>query len=710
VPATANIAAGGTTATVPVTGVAAGSATIHASSLPNIPDTTASVTVSAGAGPGTITLTNGTVGQKLEISTTLTLSVPAGSGPACLPQPQPCLSITLTSSDPSKLLIAGHATDAGAASLVVPVSQGTTQLTGIYVQALVSSGTANIVATATGYTSGTATFTLAPSGVVLIGPNGIGSLSASISQGLTASMTVSAAQLDSSLNFVQMGQLRGSQSISVTVSSSNTSVGTISGSPVTLNGGDTTGAVTFHAALSGSTTVTAAPPSGFSTPAGGFNTVTFSVTPAGLVAPTGVIVGNLLETTAQIALNGVAPGGGLLVTLTTADASKLLLSSTGTDAGSASITLTVQAGQSHTQQFFIYGIGSSGTATFTASAPGFGSVPVTVTLAPSGSVIAGPSGIGVNFLTATNSASSTITVFSAMLDAGLNFVAVQAMAGGSSMTVNVSSSNTSVGTVTASTVTVTGGNFSAATQFQPAAAGATSLSASASGFSTPAQGAALTVTVVVPAFSLTDGITVGKGGEELGTVVIGQLAPAGGVTVTLTSNNASQLLLSATAAAAGSTSITVTIPAGSNNTSFFIQVTGSLGNVTYTASAPGFANKTASITQVPSGTVIFSPAGLSFFSTTVAGGPAAFQVANAQLNPADNSFVAIEQVAGGSSVSATLNSSTAGVASVASPVTIPGGSASATATVTPLSAGSTDISVVGSTATTKNNVPVTVNP
>jgi hypothetical protein len=85
-------------------------------------------------------------------------------------------------------------------------------------------------------------------------------------------------------------------------------------------------------------------------------------------------------------------------------------------------------------------------------------------------------------------------------------------------------------------------------------------------------------------------------------------------------------------------------------------------------------------------------------------------VANAQLNPADNSFVAIEQVAGGSSVSATLNSSTAGVASVASPVTIPGGSASATATVTPLSAGSTGISVVGTTATTKNTVAVTVNP
>jgi hypothetical protein len=661
-------------------------------------------------GSGTITLTNGTIGQNLEITTTMTLSVPAGSGPACQPQPQPCLSITLTSSDPSKLLIAGHATDAGAPSLVVPVSQGTTQLTGIYVQALVSSGTANIVATATGYTSGTATFTLAPSGVVLIGPNGIGALSASISQGLTASMTVSAAQLDSSLNFVQAQQVQGGQSISVTVSSSNTSVGTITGSPVTLNGGDTNGTVTFHAVLSGSTTVTAAPPSGFSTPAGGFNTVTFSVTPAGLVAPTGVIVGNLLETTAQIALNGVAPGGGLLVTLTTADASKLLLSSTGTDAGSASITLTVQAGQSHTQQFFVYGIGSSGTATFTASAPGFGSVTVTVTLAPSGSVIAGPSGIGVNFLTATNSASSTITVFSAMLDAGLNFVAVQAMAGGSSMTVNVSSSNTSVGTVTASPVTITGGNFSAATQFHPAAAGATSLSASASGFNTPAQDAALTVTVVVPAFSLTDGITVGKGGEEQGTVVIGQLAPAGGVTVTLTSNNASQLLLSATAAAAGSGLITVTIPAGSNNTSFFIQVTGSLGNVTYTASAPGFANRTATITQVPSGTVIFSPAGLSFFSTTVAGGPAAFQVANAQLNPADNSFVAIEQVAGGSSVSATLNSSTAGVASVASPVTIPGGSASATATVTPLSAGSTGISVVGTTATTKNTVAVTVNP
>ena len=707
VPASVTIAANASSTTVAVTGVAPGTATIHASSA-SIPDTTAAITVNSAGGTGTVTLTGGTIGQNLEIGTTLNLSVPAGSGSACQPQPAACLTVTLTSSDPTKLVIAGHATDTGGPSLSIPVSQGVTALTGIYVQALGNSGTVNITVSAPGYTGSTTTYTLAASGIVISGPNGIGGLTATTNQGLSTSLSVFAAQLDSSLNYVQTQQLRGGFSASVNVTSSNTTVGTITTSPVTINGGDPSGSTTFNALQSGATTVAAVAPSGFSAPAGGFDSVAFTVNPTGLVPPTGLVVGKLLQTSTQIGLNGVAPSQGLLVTVTVTDSTKLLLSTTGTDAGSPSITLTVKAGLAHTPQFFVYGLASSGTSDFNASAGTFGSTTATVALAPSGAILSGPNGAGVNFLTASNSPASTLTVLSALLDSGLNFVAVQAMAGNSSMSVTVTSSNTTVGTIVSSPVTISAGNSSATTLFQPASSGSSTLAASAAGFSVPVSKASLTVTVATPAFALTDGITVGQNGEEQGTVIIGQQAGAGGQAVTLTSNNPSQLLLSATASGAGSASITVTIPAGSNNTTFFIQVTGSIGNVTYTASAAGFANKTATITQVPSGLVVFSPLQLPFYSTTVAAGPASFIVAFAQLN-ADGSFNAMEQVAGGSSATANLTSSNTGVATISSPVIIAGGSMSNTATFTPKAAGSTTISITNTTATTNGSVAATVN-
>jgi hypothetical protein len=167
------------------------------------------------------------------------------------------------------------------------------------------------------------------------------------------------------------------------------------------------------------------------------------------------------------------------------------------------------------------------------------------------------------------------------------------------------------------------------------------------------------------------------------------------VTVTLTSNNPSQLLLSTSATSKGSSSITVTIPAGSFAGSYFIQAFGSVGTVTYTASAPGYGSRTGTITLAPSGAVLFAPFKLPAYSTTVAAGPSPFTVSMTQLNP-DNSIVnnGVEQVAGGTSVTVSLSTTNAAVGSIASSVTIPGGSDSAVTNFTPVSAGTTTMSVV----------------
>src|SRR5262249_33617773 len=152
-----------------------------------------------------------------------------------------------------------------------------------------------------------------------------------------------------------------------------------------------------------------------------------------------------------------------------------------------------------TQDFFVYGLVSSGSVSYTASASGLGSSDNTVTLQPSGFVLSGPLGIGADFLTTTGAANADLTIMSALLDPAGNFQAEQAVRGGLTVNVNVSSSNPSIGTITASPVTFSGGVGAAVTQFDPATPGTTLLSlATPAGFSTPAQGSSLSALVITP--------------------------------------------------------------------------------------------------------------------------------------------------------------------------------------------------------------------
>src|SRR5207302_11028576 len=119
----------------------------------------------------------------------------------------------------------------------------------------------------------------------------------------------------------------------------------------------------FHAQSTdvarGNTTVTAGTPSGFSTPAGGLNMVLVTVNNQTVVHPPAISVGkNLKGVTDNVTLTGSAPSGdcvingvhrnGLCVVVTSNDPSRLLLSTAPDVAGSASITLFIPAGLTHT--------------------------------------------------------------------------------------------------------------------------------------------------------------------------------------------------------------------------------------------------------------------------------------------------------------------------------------------------------------------------
>jgi hypothetical protein len=136
--------------------------------------------------------------------------------------------VTLTTPASSNLLLSTTATGTGSHSIAVLAASGSTSIPAFYAQALASSGTTDITATATGYSPGTAAATFTPSGFIVEGGTATSTLSA------TSPVTVSFAQLDpKTLAFTGGLTLRmGTTAVTVPLTDSDTAVGTVSASVV----------------------------------------------------------------------------------------------------------------------------------------------------------------------------------------------------------------------------------------------------------------------------------------------------------------------------------------------------------------------------------------------------------------------------------------------------------------------------------------------
>ena len=179
-----------------------------------------------------------------------------------------------------------------------------------------------------------------------------------------------------------------------------------------------------------------------------------------------------------------------------------------------------------------------------------------------------------------------------------------------------------------------------------------------------------------------------------GVVTSGLVAPSNGLVVTLQSNSPN-LLLSATASGAGSSTIQVTIPAGTNQASYYLQSTGSSGIASYTASASGFNSRTAmNITLTPSGFALIGPDGTGqMFPVTVSPGAlVTLTVAPAQLDASGN-FVQTEMLSG-SVATISITPTVSGVGSVApATVMIAPGSAGAVTQFSSATTGNSTVSI-----------------
>jgi len=477
----------------------------------------------------------------------------------------------------------------------------------------------------------------------------------------------------------------------VNVALTNSGVGSLPPG-VSFTGGMDMVTVQFNASTPGTTTLTAPPPAGFSTPAGSANTLVVTVFPPDGVETTDAAVGYKLQTPGQVRLSqGVAPAD-LTVTLVSNDPSKVLLSKTAAGAGAASITMTMLAGHNATPEFYIHGMANSGIVTYTATVPGIGSDTGNVTLTPSGFVIAGPSGFGVNF---TTGFAQNINVYPARLDASANFAEVQALAGGLSADISVTSSNTAVGTIATSPVTIAGGDDLAITLFNPVGSGSTTLTATGpADFATPAQYRTLNATVIQQNLLLCSGVVVGKNLQQICTVQAAAPAGTGGLPVTVTSNHPSLLKVAATGTVAGSNSINVTIPEGTFTTTFYLQSLSDSGAATFTVTAPGYPARTETVTLAPSGVVITGIFGFTPWphQTLLAAGPSQLTVYAAVLDPSTLNPQP-QELAGGTSLAVSLTNSDPAVGTVQTPVTITGGNDRVTATFTPLTVNMTIVSV-----------------
>ncbi len=626
------------------------------------------------------------------------------------PAPTGGRTVTLTSSDSSKVKLSTSPTAAGSTSITVTVPAGTQTGASFYVQTLSYQGSATITETVSGYNPSTITVTLTKSGFIIQGTTTTTTFSS------PSPVYVTFAQLDATSNaYTGTLTLRpGLAPISVPLSDSDTAVGTLASSSIVFNPGDsqkqTTFAPTGTAAGTATITVTGQP-SNFFSPSN-YTSAIFTVNApnSGFSSCYGsgyttypVTFGKNSQSCAFVPLlAAAAPTGGRVVTLKSSDSTKVLLSTSPTAVGTGTVTLNVAAGSQTGTTFYLQMLSYQGSATITETVPGYSPSTITVTLTKSGFIIQGTTS------TTTFSTPSPVYVTFVQLDATTNaYTGTLALRPGlSPVTVALTNSNTAVGTLGSSSIVFNAGDSQNQTTFAPSgtAAGTATITPSVPGsFFTPSnyKTAVFTVTAPNSGFSsclgsayTTYAYTLGKNGESCAFVpLLAAPAPTGGRVVTLTSSDSSKVKLSASPTAAGSTSITVNVAAGSQyGSAFYMESLSQSGTVTITETIPGYNPATLTVTLTPSGFIL---QGTTSTTTFAAGSPV--YVTFAQLDPTTlNYATSLSLRAGLTAVTVGLANSktTVGALAATSLVFNPGDSQHQT-TFTPIATGTATISLSG---------------
>src|SRR6185312_12064766 len=438
-PATVNVPAGGTTGSFTYTGVAPGPATITASA-PNYLDGTGNLTATNSlVSLGTIPAVS--PGQSVSLALSIATNAPAGG-----------VTVNFVSSNPGVATVTS--------SVFIPQGQRTAatnpQIIGVTI------GTTTITATAQNYAPDTRAVNVTV--VATFKPT---SISVNLATSSTTTLNISAPAQPGGVTF----SLTSDDPTKVSVVSS-----------VTIPQGQTSVPVPITGVTDGTNTIIRA-----NSP--GVTEATLAVGVSAKLTAGAVLSGVNVETTTSVSLP-VTPPTAIAVTVTSNDPTIATLSMSSTVVGTPSITYNNVTAAGGLPSFYVQGQ-KVGTTTLTVSAPGYTSATATITVYPSGFTFA--TNYTTGFTTTSFSSPTSLYVYPSLLTPGtLNYYTannVYVSPGLGTISVPVTSSDTSVGTITLSPVVFNAGDGYKTTSFQPSSAGTATiaLGATPAGFTTPAQ-------------------------------------------------------------------------------------------------------------------------------------------------------------------------------------------------------------------------------
>ena len=565
-----------------------------------------------------------TVGAGLQVSNSASLGASEHGG----------VDVTVTSSDPSRVLVSRDASTVGTASATVTVPNGQT-FVAYYIHGVENvAGSSNVTVSAPGFTGGSHAVDVVPSGIEIVGLNTeTTTLSADDTDwyvqvglpcaGNTQLCTVQNIRPGAPLFVVSLALAPAQTPIAQLRSDQPVATGQTVTKPIqpgiyytqAIVGGSSYG-LTFDPLAGGQTSVTATGPAGVLT------MTTTGVRPVTISGPTiavsaAVTVGAGLQVSNSASL-GASEHGGVVVTVTSSNPSRVLVSRDASTVGTASATVNVPNGQTFVA-YYIHGVENvAGSSNVTISAPGFTGGSHAVDVVPSGIEIH-------NLEAAQTNLSADDTDWYAQVGlpcaGNMQLCTVQNVRpGGPPFIVTFTSTDGNVARLSSdqpaaigqivtkpiqpgiyyTQAVVAGTSYGLA--FDPIGNGTTSVSATGpAGVLTMTTTGTSNVTVSTPAIvPSAASLTVGAG-LQLGAFALLGASQHGGVTMTVTSSAPSVVVVSPDSLTAGTTTIGVPVANGTTFVPFVVQgLEGASGTATVTLSAQGFASTTIAVTVTAS--------------------------------------------------------------------------------------------------------------
>jgi hypothetical protein len=489
--------------------------------------------------------------------------------------PQANVPVTITSGDPSRVLLSSSADATPAASVTKTLIAGKTVTDTLSIHALDNRGLVPLTISAPGYSSGTLTIALSDTifSFTDYPSSPIRSLIQNGPQSIGIVFRVSPPSLPPAVQYSSYNlSIRPGASIPLEVRSSDTGVLAVDTPQVLVTPGKTTFAAVYRPLGPGSATLTLTPPPGYLP--GTINAVTINVESARLTLGSSVLVGRDLQQ--QASVGAEAPfKQNTPVILTSSDPSRLLLSTSPTTPGSG--TIAVLATPNSGAQYWLQALSDSGSVTVSATADGYQAGSLTVNLAPIAAMFTNLSATQTLY---TNSAAQTIGVMIGPLNSNLTLAgSYQGPRPGVDFTVGIRSSDTAVMSPTVTSLRFTDGNQQQI-QVRPIGAGTAILSLDKlpNGV-VPAAGGQIVFNVTEPDLYVPN-ISLGRDLQApLQVKLADRLSPpATDVTLTIYTDYSFYVALSNDPAVAGNTSsqsISVVLPAGQRlSRPFYVQASG----------------------------------------------------------------------------------------------------------------------------------------